>query len=170
MRAHRSLRSALTLTLLLACDGDDGGISDDDTCKLIASLSGDVTAELPGSDGVACLSQFSGGSDGGIDVEYVPLDNPDLAVSLKVLLVARGMTGTGFPATVRVFDGAGKHWQSATCLVDITEHDSQGPVELGEGFRARGTGKCSEPLTEETTAGTVTLDAFEFVAVITWTG
>lgn len=171
MRAHRSLRSILMFTLLLACDGDDdGGIGDDDTCEIFASLSGDVASELPGDDGVACLSQFSGGDVSDIDVDYILLDDPDLVVSLEVRDVPRGVPTTGLTATVRVSDSASdKVWQSNACTVDITEHDSRGPVELGEGFRARGTGSCLAPLTDDA-GGSVTLGTFEFVVVITWTG
>lgn len=160
----RLLRSALLLVLLTACDDD--GIDDDTTCTLSVAVSGDVSAKLPGADGVACLIQHSIGE--GIDVEYVALDLPVERVSLDIGVITRGITGDAFPATVRVYS-ADNDWTAEDCSVSVSEHDYQNAVEFGDAYRVRGTGECPMPLTDDAGTGSVTLAPFEFVVVVTWT-
>lgn len=72
--------AALFLLSLIACEDDDSHA--DDTCMIDVAISGDVTADLPGSDGVACAIQFSSGD--GIDGMFVTLSEPRVRVDMVI--------------------------------------------------------------------------------------
>jgi ABC-type amino acid transport substrate-binding protein len=163
---HRPYLAALLLLALGACEEDSG----DTTCTISSTLAGDVTYSLPGPDDVACVTQFSSDSDEffyGFDVEYATFNERSLRVDLSVDDVTRGLTGDAFPTEVRVHDGD-IIVASIDCTVDISEHVLVGPVEFGESWQIRGSGRCNGPLTNE--AGkSVTIAPFEFATQITWT-
>lgn len=153
----------LLLVALAACDDDD---YQDDSCTISTVVSGDLGAELPGHDGVACVIPFSG--DDGIDVQYVMLAEPELRVSLFISDVTKGMTGA-FKTEVRVVDAASTRWTSIDCTVDISEHDFIKAVEFGESYQVRGAGQCAGPLLREG-GGSISLAPFEFAVAVTWAG
>lgn len=163
MSDRRPYLAALLLLSLVACE-DDGHA--DDTCMIDVAISGDVTADLPGSDGVACAIQFSSGD--GIDVEYVTLSEPRVRVDLVIDAVTKGMTGDAFPAELRVLGDAMTIWATLDCTVDIHEHAYVEPAELGnERYQVRGEGRCTGPLMSDG-GGSVTLAPFEFAIPVTW--
>jgi hypothetical protein len=164
MPDRRPHLAALFLLSLVACEDDDSHA--DDTCMIDVAISGDVTADLPGSDGVACAIQFSGGD--GIDVQYLTLTEPRVRVELAIDAVTKGMLGDAFPAELRVADDV-MTWATLDCTVDIHEHEFIEMVELGnESYQVRGEGRCASPLTSDG-GGTVTLAPFEFAVTVTWT-
>lgn len=166
MPVRPPLRSALALVLALAACKSGGDGEDDETCSFSAAVSGDLAAELPGAEGLACLIQLSG--DAGIDVEYVARDLAVERVGLIIEGITAGMTGDAFPATLRVFAGDGEVWASEACTVAVHTHEFTQTRELGDAYRVRGDGQCVGPLRDDVGAGAVTLGAFEFVVVVTW--
>lgn len=162
----RTTCAALLLLALVGCEQENDDDVSDETCTISGSLSGDLTAALPGPDGIACLSQFS--SDDGFDVQFATFTEHPIRVDLSVDGVTRGMLGDAFPAEVRVYDDTTILGASIDCTVDVTEHTLVGPVDFGESWQIRGAGRCTGPLTLED-GGSVTIAPFMFAAEVTWT-
>jgi hypothetical protein len=161
---HRPLPLAPVLLALLACEQEES--LDDRSCGIDVTMNGHLDTGLSAASSVACVVPFA--YDEGIDVEYVPQGHDLQRVNLVVDGVTKGMTGAGFPATIRVDDGS-ETWTSEPCTVSIDEHDFEAAVEFGEQYRIRGKGQCAAPLTAATAGtGTLTLGPFEFVVRVTW--
>lgn len=161
MRRHLCCLAVLG-GLLVGCEEE----SPESTCSLAVALTGDVSATLTSGASVGCVIQHS--LDAGIDVAYVPIDEGELkSVDLVIDEITKGQTGAGFPASVRVRREDGSVYATAACTVDVEEHESRGPVELGEAFRVAGKGSCAAPAMAED-SGTVSVAPFEFVVQVTW--
>jgi hypothetical protein len=170
----RLMAASCLLLGLTACGGDDddnpGQFPDDTTCAISVSVSGAISDQVSGQEGVICGSGLS--SSNGIEVGFAALEPHALRVfGLRVAEITRGQTGTSFSARVTLAKRGDntRLWRAEECSVDVTSHTDEGQAELGRSFRMQGQGRCSGPAVDGS-ATEVHIDPFAFVVTVAWVG
>jgi hypothetical protein len=163
------LLCAVVVIGLGACDGDSGGFASSNTCGIDTAMSGGLEAHFDHEVGVACLTELSTASSGGVDGEIVPIDDPSglHGVEIELPTLMRGMTGaTTADITLRTADDI---WQVAGCGALVHEHRELGAAELGTRYRIHATVTCTASATSDNTAlAPIALGPLEFIYPITW--
>jgi hypothetical protein len=173
MRACVSLAVCLTL---VGCSQDDqgrggaGAFQPDQTCGLRVDLGGGLVASLTGADTeLACVNPIG---PTGIHTTFVPIHGALGHFQLDASGIEKGAIGEELDAEVRlVARDDNRVWNTAECRVDVTEHEYLRRGELGEQYRAVGSGRCVAPA-QSVSGGDepVTLGPFDFVVTLSWLG
>ncbi len=147
-------------------DGQAGGgtFPADTTCGLSLQVGGAATASVTPATSVACVTQVS--FNPGLSAMMVPVEGSLKRVELDVDDIEAGQLGT-FPLALSVEHQDGRTWQGADCAFEVTDHRHMGSAEMGQEWRALGSGGCAEALAS-TDDGTLDVVALEVVVSITW--
>jgi len=166
----------LALCLVLTgcgAEGDKsqaGAFQTNQTCGLRVQLGGGLVASLTGADTeLACVTPIG---PAGIHATFVPIQGALGYFDLDASGIGKGATGKEFAAEVRLIArDEGREWSAEDCTIDIAKHEYLGPGELGEQYRAEGSGRCAAPAPSASGGDEpVTIGPFDFVVSIAWLG
>jgi hypothetical protein len=160
---------------LMGCGSEDdqGGnqtraFHSDQTCGLRVELGGDLVASFTGGDTeFACVHPIG---PAGIHTTFVPIQGDLGHFQLDAGGVEKGAIGTEFAAKVRLIArDQMRAWETEDCTVDIASHEFVRPGEIGEQYRATGSGRCAAASSVRG-GEPVVIRPFDFVVTISWLG
>jgi hypothetical protein len=162
--------------VLLGCGGDDkqgqnggGGFQSDQTCGLRVELDGALRASFTGAETeLACVFPLG---PSGLHNTFLAIEGELRTFELHIGELEKGATGEDFAAEVRVGSRDDRAWETSDCSADITEHEYLRAAELSENHRVVGSGSCAAPAPPVSgDSEPVSIQPFDFVAVIAWVG
>ena len=160
---------------LVGCGGGDsgqggsGGFQSDQTCGLRLKLEGGLAASYTGDDSeFACVFPVG---PGGIHTSFVPIQGDLGSFTLEVSELEKGATGEGFAAELSLRADDDRTWETKDCSVAVERHAFFEKAEIGEHYRAVGSGSCATPAPPVSgDDAPVTIQPFDFVVLINWAG
>jgi hypothetical protein len=148
-------------TAVLGCGGasagSDGGAAQA-SCKLLVTLSGDITFESR-EGSMTCATVNNTGSE--LLALFLPKTRSDVLAGVGVAIsgYTPGQTATGLSATLDVDDRDGRTFYALGCTIDVSENSGLGSVDGGTRYLVSAHGQCSGPAMA--TGGAIDVSPFE---------
>jgi hypothetical protein len=149
---------------LLACSSgthagsDAGGATNTDSCRLIMTLSGEVSFQS-NEESVRCMSVNNVAPE--LLAIYVPNTTGVVTgIGIAIVDLPIGEVGTAYSATLNIEHSDGRTFYALNCSVDVAADVALATSDAGTRYRVAGQGQCSGPALAK--GGSITISPFEF--------